>query len=553
MKKIISAICACIMLFSTGFGVLAEENTELPLICQPFHKALGLNDMSEISHGTIVQGKIKAADIEGEDLQKWLDAYWNFNCDLVIMPMVEIANYDEYIKLWNKDETKSYTVFAWGVAVGRFGEPFEYNGKLMQNYVWYMPYIGNARNALYTASSQLEHKYFDKTYEEYTGTERAFTQKDEYSLPENNLLDTSNASQWAVPEIEKAAALNLLTYELTSKYTEDITRLEFAKLAYRFLATYAEPLSDSRMGAWSAVDSLIDQKNLRQDYNSVEFTDCSYDEVKFLAATGIIRGMGDGTFMPDEKLSREQAATMLFRLASFLGEKLDYRVNDKVYFDDEDSISDWAFSAVITTYKMDVMKGISDRIFSPQGTYTAEQAITTMVRLYDYIQETYAYETPLGEIVSDVYCGSWVNFAKDGTGYVTLVNDSENFIINQPVEFFTNQTTTVNISLDSFAEIFDGTWELLEDKLKFTYDTSKSIDIIPRGDAQSSIIINGGTVDVISFDNINTIIVNDVEMPIQGKYGGKTAQRSVLMYNGNLYIPAQVIADILGYEFAGII
>ena len=58
---------------------------------------------------------------------------------------------------------------------------------------------------------------------------------------------------------------------------------------------------------------------------------------------------------------------------------------------------------------------------------------------------------------------------------------------------------------------------------------------------------------MISFDNINTITVNDMEMPIQSKYGGKTGQGRVLMYNGNLYIPVQVIADILGYEFAGII
>lgn len=551
MKKFISSLCICVILFN--FLIPVKANSELPLICQPFHMALGLGDMSEISHGTIVQGNIKAADIQADDLKRWLEVYWNFYHDLVIMPMVEIANYDCYVKLWNKDETKSYTVFPWGVAVGRFGEPFEYNGKLMQNYVWYMPYIGNARNALYTADTELKHKYFDKTYEEYTDAERQFTDKDVFELPENNLLDTLSASDWAVPEIEKAAALNLLTYELIDKFKEDITRLEFASLIYRFIATIEEPLSDSRMGVWLAVDSLIDQRNLRQEHNSAEFSDCNFDEVKFLAATGIIRGMGDGTFMPDEKLTREQAATILFRMADFLGERMSYRVNDGPYFDDEDAISEWAHSSVITICKMEIMNGISDKNFSPDGAYTTEQAIATMVRLYDYIQGTYTYETPLGEIASDVYCGSWVNFAKDGTGYVTLVNGSENFIINQPVEFFTNQTTTVTISLDSFAEIFGGTWELLKNKLKFTYDTSKSIDIIPRGDAQSNIIINGGTVDVISFDNINTIIVNDMEMPIQMKYGGKTGQGSVLMHNGNLYISVQVIADILGYEFAGLI
>ena len=387
MKKIILSLCTFAMFLGLIMPVKAE--TELPLICQPFHKALGLGDMSEISRGVIVQGKIKAADIETDDLKRWLDAYWNFYCDLVIMPMVEIANYDCYVKLWNKDETKSYTVFPWGVAVGRFGEPFEYNGSTMQNYVWYMPYIGNARNRLHSAYSLLEHKYFDKTFEEYMGTERQVTDKDIFELPENNLLDTSSASLWSVPEIEKAAALNLLTYELTDKFKEDITRLEFAKLAYRFIATYAEPLSDSRLGAWSAVDSFIDQRNLRQEYNSAEFSDCTFDEVKFLTATGIIRGMGDGTFMPDEKLSRQQAATILFRMADFLGERMSYRINDGAYFDDEDAISDWAYSSVITTHKMNIMQGISDRIFSPDGTYTSEQAIATMVRLYDYIQETY--------------------------------------------------------------------------------------------------------------------------------------------------------------------
>ncbi len=553
MKKVISTICACIMLFSTGFGVFAQEKTELPLIMMPFHNALGVDDINEISHGTIVQGKIKAADIEAEDLQKWLDAYWNFSCDLVIMPMVEISNYDCYVKLWNKDETKSYTVYPWGVAVGRLGEPVEYNGRLAQNYVWYMPYIGNARNALYTASSELEHKYFDKTYEKYTGTEREVADKDIFELPENNLLDTSNASEWAVPEIKKAAALNLLTYELTDKFKEDITRLEFAKLAFRFIATDAEPLSDSRKGAWAAVDSIIDQNNLRQDYNSAEFTDCSYDEVKFLAGVGIINGMGDGTFMPEGKLTREQAATILFKMANFLGENVHFRLDEKEYFYDENTVSDWALTAVKVMNELGVMNGIDNMIFSPQGTYTVQQAVATMVRLFDYVGKTYTYETPLGEVVSDADCSSWVNFAKEGTGYVTLVKGSENFIINQPVEVFTNQTTTVNISLDSFAEIFGGTWELLEDKLKFTYDISKGIDIIPRGDAQSNIIINGGTVDVITFDNINTILVNDMKMPIQSKYGRKTSQGRVLMYNGNLYIPVQVVADILGYEFAGII
>ena len=32
---------------------------------------------------------------------------------------------------------------------------------------------------------------------------------------------------------------------------------------------------------------------------------------------------------------------------------------------------------------MNIMKGISEREFAPKGTYTVEQAIATMVRLYE--------------------------------------------------------------------------------------------------------------------------------------------------------------------------
>ena len=43
--------------------------------------------------------------------------------------------------------------------------------------------------------------------------------------------------------------------------------------------------------------------------------------LKFLSGTGIIYGMGDGTFAPEESITREQAATILYRTAEFLGNK----------------------------------------------------------------------------------------------------------------------------------------------------------------------------------------------------------------------------------------
>lgn len=47
--------------------MLVKADTELSHICQTFHVAQGLSDMSEILHGIIVQEKIKAADVGAGD------------------------------------------------------------------------------------------------------------------------------------------------------------------------------------------------------------------------------------------------------------------------------------------------------------------------------------------------------------------------------------------------------------------------------------------------------------------------------------------------------
>ena len=85
-----------------------------------FQSVLGVNDISDIQSAVIVGDNGKCADIEQED-----------------------------IKLWNKDKTKSYVVNAnSGILVGRYGEPSKSHGEVKENYLWYFPYIGNARNAL---------------------------------------------------------------------------------------------------------------------------------------------------------------------------------------------------------------------------------------------------------------------------------------------------------------------------------------------------------------------------------------------------------------------
>ena len=350
---------------------------------QPFHNVLGLNNIEDIGSGVIVRNDGKCADIEPEDLRVWLNVYWDFApFDRVIGPYESNGYQEYYIKLWTKDKTNSFIVYPnSGVAVGKYGEPCESHGETKQNYIWYLPYIGNGRSALYTANNKLSMKYINEHFDEFIGTLRDVALDDTEVFPKNNLLITDGASEWAKPEIQKAAACNLLPYELTDKYTKSITRKEFCDLIYRLIATEFSPNSDSRMGQWFAIDKVIYEKQLTDRVNLVSFSDCEDYKIKFLSGAGIIYGMGDGSFAPDESITREQAATILYRTAEFLGNKTIIKPNYNKMYDDENTISGWAISSVASMKAMDIMNGLSEREFAPN--YTVEQAIATMIRLYE--------------------------------------------------------------------------------------------------------------------------------------------------------------------------
>ena len=359
------------------------DNTGYLPVGQPFHNALGLNNIEDIGSAVIVRNDGKCADIESEDLKEWLNKYWDFApYDRVVGPYDIDVYRDYYIKLWTKDKAKAFIVYPnGGVIAGAYGEPCESHGETKRNYIWYLPYIGNGRNALHIADTKLTQKYINEKSDDFIDALRDAAPDDAEIIPTGNLLNTDSASDWSKTEIEKAAACNLLPYELTENYTKNITRKEFCDLIYRLIATEFSPNSDSRIGQWYAIDNVIYERQLIDKVNSISFSDYTDDKIKFLAAAGIINGMGDGTFAPDASITREQAAAILFRTADFLGNKTMPTAVKQSYIDESD-ISHWAKSSVACINAMGIMKGVSETEFSPKGNYTVEQAIATMVRMY---------------------------------------------------------------------------------------------------------------------------------------------------------------------------
>ena len=182
--------------------------------------------------------------------------------------------------------------------------------------------------------------------------------------------DLAAPSEWAGEYVSKADRIGMLDY-FKLPFTSNITRVQFCILAYNTLDRAAD----------------IEWKKVSLN----PFDDTDNEKVISLYLEGIIEGKDDKIFAPHDEITREEAATILKRIAEYM--KLEY---SELYFefDDGDQISEWASNAVQQVCNLGIMQGIGNNRFDPKGKYTVEQAITTLVRMFDVISDDkFAYMT----------------------------------------------------------------------------------------------------------------------------------------------------------------
>lgn len=168
-------------------------------------------------------------------------------------------------------------------------------------------------------------------------------------------------SNWATKAIEGAIAENLVPKDLQNKYGQATSRAEFCALAVRLYETVTGT-------------EITERKT---------FADTTDVNVEKAAAIGVVDGVGASKFDPYAGLTREQAATMLSRLATAVGKPLPTQASN---FADKSSVSVWAMDAVGEMQATGIMGGVGNNQFSPKGAYTKEQSIVTILRLYDIVK-----------------------------------------------------------------------------------------------------------------------------------------------------------------------
>lgn len=172
----------------------------------------------------------------------------------------------------------------------------------------------------------------------------------------------STPSDWAYAEVQKAISNDLITDELASDYTRNITREEFCELVVKLYEKITET------GIEPAPDI---------------FEDTSNEEVLKAYKVGIVEGVAPTKFDPYTNITRQEICVMMTRCIEHAipsSTVYAYKINQ---FTDGHLIADWAFAAVNYSFDHKIVEGLGDGYLDPLGNVTSEAAILLVNRMYE--------------------------------------------------------------------------------------------------------------------------------------------------------------------------
>ena len=140
---------------------------------------------------------------------------------------------------------------------------------------------------------------------------------------------------------------------------DELSRAQFCQIIYNMedqpTVTGSSAFTDVADGAWYA------------------------NAVTWAAENGIVGGYGGGLFGPEDNITREQFAAILYRYAQAKGYGTTASFDLSAYGDVSD-VSAWAISAMQWACGKDIINGTSPTTLAPQGTATRAQAATMLQR-----------------------------------------------------------------------------------------------------------------------------------------------------------------------------
>ena len=179
-----------------------------------------------------------------------------------------------------------------------------------------------------------------------------------YAVLENDKTFDDIHTSWATEYIEVLASKNIIQGKTETLFgpNEDITRAQFAALLSRALhlpkQQYVGVFSDVSSGNWAAQD------------------------IEAASRVGIVGGE-NGKFRPNEKITRQQMATMIIRAIEYKNPAILNDVSQTLTFKDANSISDYAKEYVGISASLGIISGREEKgafYFAPKENATRAHA-----------------------------------------------------------------------------------------------------------------------------------------------------------------------------------
>lgn len=263
-------------------------------------------------------------------------------------------------------------------------------------------------------------------------------------------------SDWAVPEYETANGTGLIPYSVASvSMSGSITRQQLCETVmnlYRALGGEYIETGDS------------------------PFSDTDNRAVSEAFAAGIVKGRTETEFVPDEAVTRQEAARIIIKAVEAAGRDAHItaaELEDLCGFTDFGDSQQWASTDLAKAVKYKLMSGVSDTELKPEAPITREQAVAVINRAFDAFSENQInYRQP--ELLN-VYEGmsfdgrlslEW-NDEDNAGSYVVMIKDSDGSCVKtvtaktnradidtSDLQFNKNYSVIVGAEIDEYTTVF---------------------------------------------------------------------------------------------------
>ena len=128
--------------------------------------------------------------------------------------------------------------------------------------------------------------------------------------------------------------------------------------------------------------------NNRMDFSDVAANMWYTEAIRWAASKGIVEGYGD-TFGPNDPITREQMAAIMWRYAKYKGYDVSVGENTNILsYDDAFDVADWAIPAMQWACGAGLINGIADgnaMNLEPMGNATRAQAAAILQRFCENV------------------------------------------------------------------------------------------------------------------------------------------------------------------------